>query len=1750
MKTNFTLSTKIFTIILFSLLASITNGYAQESGTDGDYCPAPGINGEYDTGTVFSQMVDPNASSTCEIYKIWAKIYTDPTPVTGGQVLKLGLKIGNSGAALFRVYIDTDDDPTSGLTLDQFGGPLTVAGAEFILELNAKTNAVYTLYKSNDNGTNNDHTTITPIPSNGSSATNGDSNGCAAGDGKFLEFNIPFESIGFDICDPNSPGLITITKLASVSGGSPTSARCIDIPLTFGIPLTGTVTANPATVCAGNNTILNAVGIPSTSTVDGWEYSTNGGSNWLPINPPSTNNPYTTANLSQTTQFRAVIKDISLCTVTFRTSAVTVIVNPKPTVTITNPAAVCSPSTVDLTLAAVTAGSTAGLTYTYWTNAGATISYPTPTTAGAGTYYIKGTTADGCFDIKPVTVTVNPKPTVTITDPTAVCSPSTVNLTLPAVTAGSTAGLTYTYWTNAGATISYPTPTTAGAGTYYIKGTTAAGCFDIKPVTVTVNPSPNAPTSGGNQTVCETSPIQTLTATATGGTITWYTAASGGTLVANPTLNIVGTVTYYAQASNGTCSSLTRTAVILTINAAPAAPTSGGNQTVCEALPIQTLTATATGGTITWFTAATGGSPISSPTLNTVGTVTYYAQTSNGICSSLTRTAVTLTINAAPAAPTSGGNQTVCEADPIQTLTATVTGGIITWYTTATGGTLVASPTLNTIGSVTYYAQASNGTCSSLTRTAVTLTINAAPAAPTSGGNQTVCEASPIQTLTAAATGGTITWYTAAAGGSVVANPTLNTIGSVTYYAQASNGTCSSLTRTAVTLTIIAAPAAPTSGGNQTVCELDPIQTLTATAIVAQDQSIVWYNSATDGEIVEDPTLNTLGTVTYYAQAVNNSSSCISLTRTPVILTINACSITITKDGAYQDTTAPIGTANPGDIVTYDFVVTNTGNVPLTNVFITDLFNNVTITGGPISLAVDASDSTTFKATYTITQTDIDTGFVYNLAEVSGTPPTGPPVMSTSTDPTPCTTCPKNPECTACTITPIPQTPSIAIVKGNDITIGENGCAILEVGDMVTYTFTVTNPGNVSLHNVIVLDPLKDLSAIALQSGDSNNNNILEITETWIYTATYTVTQADIDAGNITNQASVNGTAPDTTIVTDLSGDSETDDLPNDIPICTSPKIVIVKANDIEVGENGCAILEVGDVVTYTFTVSNPGNVSLHNVIVFDPLKDLSAIALQSGDSNNNNILEVTETWIYTATYTVTQADIDAGNITNQASVNGTAPDTTIVADLSGDSETDDLPNEIPICASPKIVIVKANDIEVGPDGCAILEVGDVVTYTFTLSNPGNVSLHTVTVADPHIGLSTIALQSGDTNGNNILEVTETWVYTATYAVTQADIDAGQITNQASVSATAPDDSTVGPVLSGNSATDNNPNIIPICSLAKIALVKTAVVGGNGGVGDIITYTFAVTNLGNVTITNIVVTDPLVGLTITNSPITSLAPGATDSSVKGTYTITQADIDAGGVTNSALAVGQDPKGNDVKDISGTTVENDTPTVTTLTQNPGLAVIKTSNTPFYSSVGDIINYSIEVKNTGNVTLYQITVKDPLTGLNTIIESLAPGSSRVYTQNYTVTQSDRVFGSVTNVATADGFTPNETPINASDTEVVDAAIVLGCGSITVHNAFSPNGDGINETFIIDNIDDILCYPNNTVEIYNRWGVLVFETNGYDNVNKVFRGYSEGRTTISQSSGLPTGTYYYILNYTSITTTDGIQANKKDGYLYLTR
>ncbi|MBL0738725.1 gliding motility-associated C-terminal domain-containing protein [Flavobacterium sp. GN10] len=97
------------------------------------------------------------------------------------------------------------------------------------------------------------------------------------------------------------------------------------------------------------------------------------------------------------------------------------------------------------------------------------------------------------------------------------------------------------------------------------------------------------------------------------------------------------------------------------------------------------------------------------------------------------------------------------------------------------------------------------------------------------------------------------------------------------------------------------------------------------------------------------------------------------------------------------------------------------------------------------------------------------------------------------------------------------------------------------------------------------------------------------------------------------------------------------------------------------------------------------------------------------------------------------------------------------------------------------------------------------------------------------------------------------------------------------------------------------------------------------------------------------------------------------------------------------------------------------------------------------------------------------------------------------------------------------------------------------LVIYNAISPNGDGINDSFYIKGINK---YPDNRVEIYNRWGVKVFDASSYNENDVMFRGYSDGRSTVKRNEGLPAGTYFYVLKYNKDN-----KMIEKTGYLYLT-
>ncbi|WP_208420037.1 HYR-like domain-containing protein [Paraflavitalea devenefica] len=178
----------------------------------------------------------------------------------------------------------------------------------------------------------------------------------------------------------------------------------------------------------------------------------------------------------------------------------------------------------------------------------------------SGVYTSVFTNTIGCDSTIITNLTLQGSPTLMVTNPASVCGQGTVDLTAPAISAGSDTGLIYSYWSNAAATSLMPNPNAiTTSGTYYIKATNAAGCYTIKPVVVQIIPLPTAIIAGGN--ICAGSKT-ILNITLTGKapfTITYNDGTSNRTIPAitgtiyrlevSPTTNTTYTITSVSDAN-------------------------------------------------------------------------------------------------------------------------------------------------------------------------------------------------------------------------------------------------------------------------------------------------------------------------------------------------------------------------------------------------------------------------------------------------------------------------------------------------------------------------------------------------------------------------------------------------------------------------------------------------------------------------------------------------------------------------------------------------------------------------------------------------------------------------------------------------------------------------------------------------------------------------------------------------------------------------------------------------------------------------------------------------------------------------------------------------------------------------------------------------------------------------------------------------------------------------------------------------
>jgi gliding motility-associated-like protein len=473
--------------------------------------------------------------------------------------------------------------------------------------------------------------------------------------------------------------------------------------------------------------------------------------------------------------------------------ALNVVVNPLPVFTITNPAAVCSPSSVDITNVA---SGTTGLVYSYWNNNAGTIALANPSViATSGTYYIKATNSFGCYTITPVVVIINPLPVFTVTNPAAVCSPSTVDITNTAL---GTPGLVYTYWNNNAGTIALTNPSAiAASGTYYIKAINSFGCFTIKPVVLVINPKPVATVTGTNNFVlCQNGTQPVVTFTGSNGT-TPYTfsyqinsgpiltvtslATSNSVAVAIPTTtsgNYTVTLLSIQDSSSSLCISnnitLPNSAFVLVQPIGTIIPVNQNiiSQTVCQGTAIAPIVfnigGAATNAFVTGLPAGLNGVyNIATSTLTISGSplisgVFNYVVNTSGSSSGCNSTfGGTITVNSndtITALTVSTINQSVCSNVAIQpiiyNLGGGATGGIVTFSPSTPIGIswvinsniITISGASNTIGTFNYTVQ-SFGICGPSTVTGtITIKNNATVTLVSGNPSPTVCQGSSFVT--------------------------------------------------------------------------------------------------------------------------------------------------------------------------------------------------------------------------------------------------------------------------------------------------------------------------------------------------------------------------------------------------------------------------------------------------------------------------------------------------------------------------------------------------------------------------------------------------------------------------------------------------------------------------------------------------------------------------------------------------------------------------------------------------------------------------------------------------------------------------------------------------------------------------------------------------------------------------------------------------------------------------------------------
>ena len=733
------------------------------------------------------------------------------------------------------------------------------------------------------------------------------------------------------------------------------------------------------------------------------------------------------------------------------------------------------------------------------------------------------------------------------------------------------------------------------------------------------------------------------------------------------------------------------------------------------------------------------------------------------------------------------------------------------------------------------------------------------------------------------------------------------------------------------------------------------------------------------------------------------------------------------------------------------------------------------------------------------------------------------------------------------------------------------------VGSDITFQITVTNDGPNDATGVEVTDLLPSGYDFVLFSSTSGTYD--ETTGLWnigsIANGESETLLIDVlvnASGDYLNIAEV--TASDVLDVDSTpdndDGDQSEDD--EDSAIVT-PVDAMADLSLIKTVVDGDTMPLVGTEITFEITVTNDGPQDATGVAVTDLLPSGYDFVLFSSTSGTYD--ETTGLWnigsIANGESETLLIDVlvnASGDYLNIAEV--TASDVLDVDSTpdndDGDQSEDDEDSAIvtPVDAMADLSLAKTvvdNDI--------MPNVGDEITFQITVTNAGPDAATGVEVVDLLPAGFDFILFSATSGVYN--EVTGLWtIGTIPSGGSQTlfiDVlvnaptgTSGEYFNSAQVTASDVMDPNSDPNNDdGDQSEDDEDGILIMTETADLSLIKS-VSDVNANVGDTVVFTIQINNAGADEATGVAVQDILpIGYSnisnITNGGIlfsnvidwTNLNVPLTGLTLTYEATVNMPTLEEGEYMNVAQITASDQfdPNSDPNNDDGNQSEDDEDNASINTPTTDIEVTKVVDNA-NPNIADEIVFTISATNLGGINASSVEILDILpSGYQFVSYSATSGTyndGNGIWQIPTVNAGETEMLQITVIVLDINDYLNIASLQFLDqidsdggNDVGDATIDPSC--LKIYNEFSPNGNGKNEYFYIDCINN---YPNNTLEIYNRWGNLVYSKEGYDNT---FNGVSNGRSVFNKNEKLPVGTYYYILDL-------GDGSERKAGWLYLVR